>query len=544
MDIEVTSHVGRDLLQSSRLFREDKDVVWEYVVNSLQYVERGVRPKVQVTIQPRKKVITIADNGRGMDQDGLRQFFQMHGVNQDRREGRGGRGKFGTGKSAAFGIARVLVIDTRRNGVRNAVRLSRDLIDSSDGENIPLEWTIQNEPTELSNGTEVRIEEISVPRIQTQRVVEYLERHLQSFRATEPEVAVNDHVCVFRTPEVEGEPRVFLPNADVAAAIGDVTLTVYVSRAPLTEVERGVLVTAGEGNTIAMETAGIERKEFGDYLFGMIDVPLLDQEVDGVEAFDSTRSLTLNLNHPVAARVAIFIGASVESVRKELVGRARDAARTEQARRLAQEANKIADVLNEDFEALRTRLEEIRAAAGTSGNLPSAFGATADGGDEEGAWIEGEAKLGDVPEPDNPAAEGDRKGRPAPRIARAGEPNPSGDSSVDPAAGKKKPKRPRGGFSVEYRPMGKEADRSQFNADALLILINLEHPVVAAALGDGAVEDPSFRRLSYEVAFAEYSMGIGYRMLLEDPDIPADDLLYEVRTTLNRVSRAAAGLYA
>jgi hypothetical protein len=115
---------------------------------------------------------------------------------------------------------------------------------------------------------------------------------------------------------------------------------------------------------------------------------------------------------------------------------------------------------------------------------------------------------------------------------------------VDPAAGTKKPKRPKGGFSVEYRAMGEESDRSQFNADALLILINLDHPVVSAALGDGAVEDPSFRRLSYEVAFAEYAMGIGWRMLTEDPDIPADDLMYEVRTSLNRVSRAAAGLYA
>jgi len=91
--------------------------------------------------------------------------------------------------------------------------------------------------------------------------------------------------------------------------------------------------------------------------------------------------------------------------------------------------------------------------------------------------------------------------------------------------------------------MGREGDRSQFNADRLAILINLDHPVVSAALGNGGVEDPAFRRLSYEVAFAEYAMGIGYRMLLEDPEMPADDLMYEVRTTLNRVSRAASALY-
>ena len=64
--IEVSSHVARDLLQSAALFKEEKDVVWEYVVNSLQYVNSGVAPRVQVWIRPTKKEIEIGDNGRGM----------------------------------------------------------------------------------------------------------------------------------------------------------------------------------------------------------------------------------------------------------------------------------------------------------------------------------------------------------------------------------------------------------------------------------------------------------------------------------------------
>ena len=78
---------------------------------------------------------------------------------------------------------------------------------------------------------------------------------------------------------------------------------------------------------------------------------------------------------------------------------------------------------------------------------------------------------------------------------------------------------------------------------AITILINLDHVVVAAALGDGNVDDPAFRRLTYEIAFSEYSMALGYESAKEDPDIPADDLLYEVRASLNRVSVAAAALY-
>ena len=52
-----------------------------------------------------------------------------------------------------------------------------------------------------------------------------------------------------------------------------------------------------------------------------------------------------------------------------------------------------------------------------------------------------------------------------------------------------------------------------------------------------------FRRLSYEIAFSEYAMGLGYEVFKQDPNIPADDLLYEVRSTLNRVAAAAASLY-
>jgi hypothetical protein len=77
----------------------------------------------------------------------------------------------------------------------------------------------------------------------------------------------------------------------------------------------------------------------------------------------------------------------------------------------------------------------------------------------------------------------------------------------------------------------------------MMILINLDHPVVSAALGLGGVEDPAFKRLSYEIAFSEYAIALSYEMTRIDPEIPADDLLYDIRTTLNRVARSAATLY-
>jgi hypothetical protein len=104
-------------------------------------------------------------------------------------------------------------------------------------------------------------------------------------------------------------------------------------------------------------------------------------------------------------------------------------------------------------------------------------------------------------------------------------------------------RRPQGGFRVGYKNLGRDGERSVYDPTTLTILINLDHPLVAAALGEGNVEDTTFRRLSYEIAFSEYAMGLGYEVSQQDPNMAPDDLLYEVRSTLNRISTAAVALY-
>jgi len=104
-------------------------------------------------------------------------------------------------------------------------------------------------------------------------------------------------------------------------------------------------------------------------------------------------------------------------------------------------------------------------------------------------------------------------------------------------------RRPRGGFSVKYWNLGEDEDRSRYDIERKTIYINLDHPAVAAALGSGGVEEATFRRLSYEIAFTEYAIAIGWEISQLDPDTPADDLLYEVRSSHERVARAAADLY-
>src|ERR1017187_4527324 len=273
-DMKVTSHVGRDLLASAAVFKTEAAAVWEYVVNSLQYVDRGTVPRDSVNVLPTQRTITISHNGRGMG------------------------GKFGTGKAAAFGIAKCLRVDTVRDGLRNTVCLTRDMVERSDGKEVSLEWLTRNERVGEQNGTVVVIEDIVLSQIRTAPIIEYIERHLQAFRAITPEVAVNEHVCTYRQPEVESE-QFFEPSPAQVETLGNVRLIVRVARAPLPDAEQGVIITAGPGNLVAVEKAGIEGKEFGPYLFGEIDVPALENPSIPIAPYDSTRSLQLNLEHPV-----------------------------------------------------------------------------------------------------------------------------------------------------------------------------------------------------------------------------------------------------
>src|SRR6266487_3661561 len=327
-DLHVTTHVGRDVLAQAAQFKTEAAAVWEYVVNSLQYVDPGVQPKVEVTVK--RDSVVISDNGAGMDEDRLRHFFTMHGENLERRAGRIGRGKWGTGKSAAFGIANSLQVDTVRNGVRNVVELHRHAIEASTGDSIPLDWKIRNEKVDPPNGTVVNISGVLLPRIDKATIIEYIERNLSAFRGTSPTVAVNTHVCEYHEPPIQ-KTYEFIPSERQAETLGNVELTINASKTPLREWEQGITVLASSGNLVAIERAGLETHP----------TPL--------EPFDGSRSMTLNPKHPVVAVLVGFIGSKMEQVRQELVAEHKAAREEEEARRLAKQADALADILNDDF---------------------------------------------------------------------------------------------------------------------------------------------------------------------------------------------------
>lgn len=530
--LAVTSHVARDLLQSAELFKSERVVIWEYVSNGLQYVDSGVSPHVKVSIDRRGRRIAIADNGRGMDRDGLSNFFVMHGENQDRKQGRPGRGRFGTGKSAAFGIAGLLRVTSVKDGRRTVVELTRkSLEESKSGDPVPLSILRDGESSAGPNGTLIEIEQVHA-HVDVPSVIRYIERHLARERK-DAKVFVNDRLCEFMEPPIAETYR-FKPEGPLLEVLGEVTLLIKQSKMPLEEDSRGIAVFA---NGVWMENTygGMENKEFVNYLFGEIDVPRLDTDQQKPAAFDQSRSMQLNPLNPLVLAIHAFIGAHVDDIRRRLVEEERERRETEEARRLNQEAARIAEILNEDFDDLRRQLQMARTATGLGPESPTT--ASKDplgelltaGGDEPAVSVDPAHSDG---------TSNARKARESVAASDEGPPQGTGGSpgrSGRPSA--------RGGFQVQFEPEGLENDRANYRSRERTIVVNLDHPQIAAALGKGTTDDLSFRRLAYEAAFVEYALAISFEMVQHDQFLDMNDPLDETKRTINRLVRKAASLY-
>ena len=200
-------------------------------------MDLGVSPVVRVKLNNNMNRITIQDNGRGMSFADLQHFFVMHGENVDRKAGRVGRGMFGTGKSAAFGIAETLVITTVRKGKRTKVSLNRkDIKRMSDDSPIPVDVLEKEVATPAANNTLVEIEKVNLRKLDQRRVIRFVERHLAHWPRNVT-VWVNNHECQY-TPPMAVQTKIIKPESD-GSKLGTCDLVLHVAATPLSEDERG-----------------------------------------------------------------------------------------------------------------------------------------------------------------------------------------------------------------------------------------------------------------------------------------------------------------
>lgn len=541
--IAVTTHVSRDLLQSAALFKHEHTVVWEYVANGLEYIDPGVSPIVKVRTDAKAKKISIADNGRGMDWNDLGSFFVMHGENIDRKQGRAGRGMFGTGKSAALGVADLLRVTTVKSGKRSVVELNRRDVEAMSGaDDVPVKTIEKEANTSQPNGTLIEIEHINLRKIDPNAIIRHVERHIAHWpNAT---VFINNHECEFVEPPVENEYRFSSSGTPFETQLGNVELVIKVAKAPLEEELQGVAILS-KGVWHETTLLGNERKPFANYIFGEIDSPKIQEDSSPIAAFDMSRSMKLNPENPIVAATFGFVGSNIDRIRRELENLDKDRRDQEKIRKLAKQAEAISEIINNDFSSWRDRIKSVSARMHGGADLISNQAPDSEGGEN---LIFGDEVPAEITAETGDPGHGEGSGGGVGEMPHAAPQVGSGDT-LSPDQGRRTSdaeprKRRTGGFSVDFLNMGEEESRAKYEREHRTIYVNLDHPQIAAANSLAGIEDPAFRRLAYEVAFAEYAIALAQEMAAADWYLEPTDPIVDIRDALNRVSRAAAHLYA
>jgi len=544
--ILVTSHVSRDFLQNSAYFNTLPKVIWEYVSNSLDNAKDETPVTVSVelsTANPRR--ISIADNGLGMSRADLKQFFQMHGENLQRKKGKRTRGRFGTGKSAAFGVANILEIDTIKDGKRNFVRLSRKNIEAAqDGSEFPIEHIIDNQKVsseQTSDGTTIHISDFNDNRLNFDQTIQYIERHLGRYKS-KASVIINGHVCRLKEP-ASVERFEFIPETEeLMNLLGPIKLVVNVAPKPLDADFIGIDIHS-YGIWHETTLADASNKELSNRIFGEVDVEALEDYRGPTPAFDNTRNNQLNRANPLVVTLLAWIGQHVESVRKVLVQHEEDRKRSEQFKKLQASSKEIEKILNDDFVGIIDQYELARKVNARQsvklsteissdgeilpgeGDLPSRWQTAGHGkgdGHSDGVLPPGE---GEVPRENGPnLIDGDQIGSPK-------------ESDNKPSSRKQR----RGVFSIEWVDGSPEEPRSEYKKDERTIYINLNHPQIKIAqkASNGSLESRQFKDIVYEVAVVEYAIAVQYERA-HNEELDVFDALFEVSSIIDRVTRKIA----
>jgi len=545
--LKVKSHIGRDLLQSSALFKHEWQVVWEYVSNGLQYVDAGVAPIVTVNVDKGQKSLMIKDNGRGMNLEDLENYFTMHGENIDTKAGRPGRGMFGTGKSAAFGIANLLRVTTTKNGKRSKVELRRADIERPEAvDTVPIRILESEVAVNEPNGTVVEVGEINLKSIDTNAIIREIERHTAFWKSAT--VFVGTHQCQYVEPSIRIEKEFAASETPFAQSLGDVRLRIAVSKAPLAREQQGIAITS---NGVLHEStlAGQDKRQFANYVFGNIDVPALAEDKSPIPPFDMSRSGQLNPKNDLVRSITAFVGMKLELILQELEEEERLRKQNEETKRLQKEADAIANLINQDFQKWKVQIQNVLAhTVGAKDYKPSIIADDEDFDVLAGKGNEAANKASDEGGPPDLRDDVPRPPNPDPQPKNSAETYEADENGTERTGQRKmdpKKKSRGGGFSVEFRELGVHEPRAKYEASERSILVNVEHPQLAAALKLGGIEDVAFRRLAYEVAFAEYSIALSVEMANDGHFMDPQDAITAVREGMNRMATLAAStLYA
>lgn len=564
-ELVVRSDVARDILGTASDYGTVPKMTVEYVSNSLDNPDDPTQPvtvRVGITTYGRKKTITIADNGSGMDHEALSGFFVMHRENVQRQRGRRARGRFGTGKAAGFGVGTAVHIDTVRNGRQWRVELTHtELVNASRENRAPLPRRyLDGHPTDLPNGTTVTITGVSKqakPAAIANELRRRLGRQVESHWVYVAGERVHLHEPTAATTWT------FTSAEDLAAleVLGeDLRCSVHAVPAGATvdEAIRGVIVTSRDVPVGQYFAAG----DHASRIYGVCEVPALDADTSTPSPFTDRRDMALNVDNPAAAAVVGWVRRCLEQAARELQDEERDRRRRARDAELTRAAERAETILNEHY---RTDFR-LAYGSGTAGGSSAAAGTNAGelhtdpDGDSVVPTPRGTAgyqppepapsdsagpdpddnEEGAAPSPEPDPGPDQPNGPGTPR-AQERDPLSDGRGEAVTQLAQRRRRRGRGGFQIDYAHGGSDAPRAQFLESDLTIVINMDHPLLAAIRPDNDL----FQGLAFTTAAEEYAQ-YTTNQLIQTGQIDIDDpyeALQRLRTTMDQLTRAFAQVF-
>ena len=319
-------------------------------------------------------------------------------------------------------------------------------------------------------------------------------------------------------------------------------LTIRVSPIPLDSEEQGIDVLS---NGIWHETTlcGLENKDQTNRIFGCVDVPIFENDVDNIPPFDNTRSNLLNRANSRVVVLIAWITEEIEKIRKKLVEVENKKRENEEIKNLQKKAKQIEDILNEDFQNV---MEELELAKLIRRRKISTFAESGDGvvipndGDQKSQWQNSGRSHGDNKTESKKLGEGEIPRKDGSTLI----PGDQKGSTMSPS--KSGIKKYRNTFSLKFEHLTEEEYRSKYVKDACTIYINLDHLQVASILKSNnySFESKQFLEIAYEIATVEYAQAVQYERLSKGEEIPVEDALFNVRDIIDRLTRKFALIFS
>ena len=148
-----------------KLYSKFPPVIAELISNSYDADAENVRIEIDYS----NKIVTVFDDGAGMNHEELNDNFLKIGRNRRKAEGTGlsknkkrkVTGKKGLGKLAVFGIAKTIEVHSIKDGIKNAFSMNYDDLKAEINDEYNPKVLYENEKTKETPQTKVIIREIT-----------------------------------------------------------------------------------------------------------------------------------------------------------------------------------------------------------------------------------------------------------------------------------------------------------------------------------------------------------------------------------------------